>query len=206
MQPLAVVAFWFYSFSRKTMNAWENFWNVYCFATNQMQDEVAKDNRQTAGGISHNLIQKNELAHSSTSTKNLQFSLVSLWKSHFYYKPTLVTWICLLKKPNFRIDRVNCKNLQRYRFVSWVKASQLPKKYRSKTTNHSQVAWPFELYVKQTQRNIACGWPIFSRSQTCCLAVSDWLILSSWFNIAFHSYLFNQSQNRERIMSLFENC
>ena len=45
-----------YSLSRKTVNAGENFWNVYCFATNQMRDETAKDNRQTAAGISHDLI------------------------------------------------------------------------------------------------------------------------------------------------------
>jgi len=30
------------------MNTRENFWNVYCFATNQKQDETAEDNRQTA--------------------------------------------------------------------------------------------------------------------------------------------------------------
>ena len=51
-QPLGCV----YSLSRKTVNARENFWNVYCFATNQMLDETAKDNRQTAAGISHDLI------------------------------------------------------------------------------------------------------------------------------------------------------
>ena len=34
----------FYSLSRKTVNARGNFWNVYCFATNQMRDETAKDN------------------------------------------------------------------------------------------------------------------------------------------------------------------
>ena len=45
-----------YSLSRKTVNARENFWNVYCFATNQMRDETAKDNVQTAAGISHDLI------------------------------------------------------------------------------------------------------------------------------------------------------
>ena len=46
----------YYSLSRKTMYARENFWNVYCFATNQMRDETAKDNRQTEVGISHDLI------------------------------------------------------------------------------------------------------------------------------------------------------
>ena len=37
-----------YSLSRKTVNARENFWNVYCSATNQMRDETARDNPQTA--------------------------------------------------------------------------------------------------------------------------------------------------------------
>ena len=54
-----------YSLSRKTVNTRENFWNVYCFATNQKRDETAKDNRQTAGCISHDLIRNNELAFSS---------------------------------------------------------------------------------------------------------------------------------------------
>ena len=52
----------FYSLSRKTVNARENFWNVYCFATNQTRDETAKDDRQTAAGISHDFIRNNELA------------------------------------------------------------------------------------------------------------------------------------------------
>ena len=37
-----------YSRSRKTVNTRENFWNVYCFVTNEKRDETAKDNRQTA--------------------------------------------------------------------------------------------------------------------------------------------------------------
>ena len=92
--------------------------------------------------------------------------------------------ILSVQKPNYWIDlkvRANCENLLRCRFASWVKVSQLKKKYGSKTTNHSQLAWPFELHMKQTRRNIACDWLIFS--QTRCLAVSDRLILSSWFNI-----------------------
>ena len=75
----------FYSRSHKTVNTRENFWNVYYFATNQMRDETAKDNRQTTAGISHDLI-------------NLQFSLcLSLKKLFFDHKPTLVTWFCLFK-------------------------------------------------------------------------------------------------------------
>ena len=45
-----------------------------------------------------------------------------------------------VQNPNYRTDRENCENLQRYGFASWVKVSQLQKKYGSKTTNHSQVA------------------------------------------------------------------
>ena len=56
----------YYSLSHETVNAGENFWNVYCFAANQMRDETAKDNRQTAAGISQDLIRNNELAFSST--------------------------------------------------------------------------------------------------------------------------------------------
>ena len=37
-----------FSLSRKTVNTGKNFWNVYCFTTNQMRDETAKDNCQTA--------------------------------------------------------------------------------------------------------------------------------------------------------------
>jgi len=47
------------------MNTRENFWNVYCCATNQKRDETAKDNHHTAAWISHDLIQNNELAFSS---------------------------------------------------------------------------------------------------------------------------------------------
>ena len=54
-----------YSLSRKTVNARENFWNVYCFTTNQMRDETAKDNRQTAEWINHALTRNKELAFSS---------------------------------------------------------------------------------------------------------------------------------------------
>ena len=43
-----------YSLSRKTVN------------TNQMQDETAKDNHQTAALISYDLMWNNELAFSST--------------------------------------------------------------------------------------------------------------------------------------------
>ena len=44
----AVSSLRFYTLSRKTVNTRENFWNVYFFATNQMRDETATDNCQTA--------------------------------------------------------------------------------------------------------------------------------------------------------------
>ena len=50
-----------YSLSRKTVNTRENFWNLYCFATNQMRDETTKDNHQTAAS-SHDLTRNSELA------------------------------------------------------------------------------------------------------------------------------------------------
>ena len=53
-----------------------HFRNVYCFATNQMRDETAKDDRQTAGGISHDLTRNNELALSSTRNKTVNRFLI----------------------------------------------------------------------------------------------------------------------------------
>ena len=90
-----------YSLSRKTVNTRENFWNVYCFATNQKRDETAKDNRQTAAWISHDLIRNNELAFSSNK-------LAFLPQLTFKNQTT-----------EFGMDlkaSVNCQNLQRYKF------------------------------------------------------------------------------------------
>ena len=53
------------------MNARENFWNVYCFTTNQMQDETAKDNWQTTEWINQDLTRNSKFAFSSM--RNLQF-------------------------------------------------------------------------------------------------------------------------------------
>ena len=47
-----------------------------------MRDETTKDNRQTAAGISHDLIPNNQLVLSST--RNLQFSLWVSLKRPFY--------------------------------------------------------------------------------------------------------------------------
>ena len=78
-----------YSLSRKTVNTRKNFWNVYCFAKNQMRDETAKDNRQPSNRngvkdlISHDFTRSNVLAfffHGKSSIL-LQFNTcdISLW-------------------------------------------------------------------------------------------------------------------------------
>ena len=59
------------------MSTRENFWNVYCFATNQMLDETAKDSHQTTALISHDLMRNNELIFSSM--RNLQFYVFKYW-------------------------------------------------------------------------------------------------------------------------------
>ena len=79
-----------YSLSHKTMNTWENFWNVYCFATNQMRDETAKDNRQTAAWSSHDLTRNNA---------GCVLFLFQLEKALFFKKPNYRTDL----KRNFKI-------------------------------------------------------------------------------------------------------
>ena len=67
-----------YSLSRNSVNTREMFWNVNCFATNQMPDETAKDNGQTAALISHDMRRNKELAFASTG--NLQFYRFKIMK------------------------------------------------------------------------------------------------------------------------------
>ena len=107
------------------MNTSEIFWNVYCLTTNQMQDETARDNGQTLVGISHDLIRNNELALSSA--RNLQFSLCISLEKLFLPQTNTSHLIPSVQKPNYRTDGENCENLQRYRFASQVKVSQLQK-------------------------------------------------------------------------------
>ena len=129
LDPQKKVSTRYYSLSHKTINSPENFWNVYCFTTNQMRDETAKDNRQTTAGISHDLIWNNKLGLSST--KNLQFSLwISLKKLFFLPQTNTSHLIPSVQKANYRTDlkvSAHCENLQWYRFTSWVKVSQLQK-------------------------------------------------------------------------------
>ena len=87
--------FFFYSRSRKTVNTRENFWNVYCFATIQMQDETAKDNGQTAAGSVTTWYEK--ISWPFFYEKSSIFPLYFSEKAIFYHKPTLVTWFRLFK-------------------------------------------------------------------------------------------------------------
>ena len=84
-----------YSLSRKTVNARENFWNVYCFMTNQMRDKTAKDNRQTAEWINYDLTRNNEFAFSST--RNFNFAVLKYRKFSFS--------ISVLLSPKNRYER-----------------------------------------------------------------------------------------------------
>ena len=73
-----------YSLSRKTVNTRENFWNVYCFATKQMRDETAKDNRQTAAWSSHDLTRNNVLAVSfSTNLHVYRYQMLNVFFFYF---------------------------------------------------------------------------------------------------------------------------
>ena len=80
-----------YSLSRKTVNTRENFLNVYCFATNQMLDETAKDNRQTAAWSCHDLTRNNKLAvSSSTSLHVYRYQMLNVFFFYFGYKKVLI--------------------------------------------------------------------------------------------------------------------
>ena len=81
-----------YSLSCKTVNTRKYFWNVYCFTTNQMRDEAAKDNCPTAAGMPYLL------------REIFNFPFASHWKSLiFYHKPTLFTWFRLFKNQTTKL-------------------------------------------------------------------------------------------------------
>jgi len=72
----------FYNLSRKTMNTRENFWDVYCFTTNQKQDETAEDNHQTGAWKVTTRNGNKELGFSSTT--DLQFYCFQILKLFFF--------------------------------------------------------------------------------------------------------------------------
>ena len=103
--------------SRKIVNTRENFWNVYCFAINQMRDETAKDNGQTAAWISHDSIRNNELFFSSNELAFLP---------RLIFKNQITEFGINLEAS------VNCQNLQRYKISD--NGFSATEKYGSKTT------------------------------------------------------------------------
>ena len=116
-----------YSLSPKTMNTRKNFWTVDCFATNQMRDETAKDNRQTVARSSHDLTRNNELSVSFSPNLyvyryqmlNMVFFSISGRKSSIFLPQTNTSrLIPSVQKPDYRTDL------------------KLVKKYGSKITNH----------------------------------------------------------------------
>ncbi len=77
----------------------------------------------------------------------------------------------------------------------------------SKTTNHSPLAWPFELHVKQTPVSIACDWLIFLLSDVLSSCVWSCLLDKSFFRIKYlvhNYYLLIHKLNRKRTISVFE--
>lgn len=169
-----------YSLSCKTVNTSKNFLNVYCF--NQMWDETTKDNRQTAAWICHNLIQNNKLGFS--------FNQLAFLPQLIFKNQTAKFGIALEVTVNNY-----CQNqiLQHYEFSG--EGFSATKKYRSKTTNHSQLACPFELHMKQTPVSLASNWLVSFCSHTRCPALSDHIYsISRRFphdiSLIYHSYLF----------------
>ena len=106
-----------------------------------------------------------------------------------------------LQKPNYRIrnrPRSECK------YVGWSRLLDRKKKKKkcgSKTTNYSQLAWSFELHVKQTPVNIACDWLILFALRRVSSRVWSYLpdLTLLCDNISFISVLcLKLSRNRKR--------
>ena len=89
-------------------------------------------------------------------TAKLQYALVTTWIETTSCLFLLMNWLFFttnLQKPNYRIwnrPRSECKlsKFTRYKFSD--EGFSATKNYGSKITNHSQLAWPFELHVKHT--------------------------------------------------------
>ena len=140
------------------MNTRENFWNVYCFVTNEKRDETAKDNRQTAAWISHDLIWNNELAQAG-----------------FFFQQR-VTSSTNLQKPNYWIrnrPRSECKlsKFTSVQFFGWRLLSY--KKIRIE--NHQSQPTSMTLWTAREANTVspASDWLVIFCSQTRCLALSD---------------------------------
>ena len=120
------------------MNTKENFWNVYCFVINQMRDETAKDNHQTAAWSSHDLTRNNELAVSSSTNLHVcRYQMLNVFFFYFSKKK----YYFLKKKTNYRTDLKRVYLVKIYNGTSLFHSSgegfSATKKYGSKITDHS---------------------------------------------------------------------
>ena len=97
------------------------------------------------------------------STRNLQFSLWISLKKLILPQTNTCHSIPYVQNPNHRIDQqgsANCENLQRYRFASWVKVSQLQRK---RIENHQSQSTSMTFWTAlETNTEEHCLW--FSRS------------------------------------------
>ena len=84
-------------------------------------------------------------------TAKPQYALATTWFKLAFSSHELAFLPTNLQKPNYRIrNRPEATVIVKiYNGTSFrMKASKLQKKYGSKITNHSLLAWPFELHVK----------------------------------------------------------
>jgi len=85
------------------VNTRENFWNVYCFATNQVREKTTKDNRQTAAWSCHDLTRNNELAVSGRFFLNKSSCLLVSNAERVLFLFQLEK-VLFFKKPNYQTD------------------------------------------------------------------------------------------------------
>ena len=128
----------FYSLSHKTVNARENFWNVYCFATNQMRDETAEDNRQPQQGSVTTWYKTTSRLFLLQEIFNFPFR--SRWKSYFMTTnedQSLDSVYSKTKLPNRPESECKLWKFKAVQVGVMGEGFSASKNYGSKTTNHS---------------------------------------------------------------------
>ena len=133
-----------YSLSHKTVNTRENFWNVHRFATNQMRDETAKDNRQTAALMSRVLTRNKEMV--SSSTRSLEFCRFQIVKFFFL---------------DFGFGRIDMNDILRKKDVKSVDQTQLDSASENmKKMSQSQAMFLYVFFSRAVQKVmlLGCDW------------------------------------------------
>ena len=145
-----------YCLSHKTVNTIENFWNIMFIGsrrircqmkpqkinrTNRSRDKSWLDSRQPSGPFFY---EKSSIFPWTLSEKAI---LPQTNTSHL---------IPSVQKPNYRTDRENCENLQRYRFASWLKVSQLQE---IRIENHQSQSSSMAFWTaRETNTEEHCFW------------------------------------------------